>query len=136
MIRTARKGKNDTRLIRSALSILTVITGLGLTALILRTGHVAWWFAPIVLVWNLGPLVAMRLLADRRDRWSPALLPMAWGLFYVAVLCWGYYDAFYRAPGPMAGFAYLLLPPLGWLGLAIESIVDSCVAIWSTAKRR
>jgi len=130
----ARMGHD--RLTGSMLSILTVITALCVLALMLRVGSVSWWFAPIVLAWNLSPLVAMRVFAARRDRLSPVWLPIALGLSYVAILCWGYYDAFYSAPSPMSGFAYILLPLFGWLGLALDILVDSCMTIWKTLKQR
>lgn len=92
-------------------------------------GHVALAFAPVMIVWNVLPLVVAYLISAKRSLPATQLFMLLFAIGYVGVASLIYYLVFFRgAHHEMDGFAYLFVPFPGWVGLLsiqIDPILDS-----------
>jgi len=92
-------------------------------------GHVALAFAPVIIFWNIIPLVVACLISTRRSSPATQLSMLLFAIGYVGVAGVIYYLVFFRgAHHEMDGFAYLFVPFPGWVGLLsvrIDPVLDS-----------
>lgn len=113
----------------SALKIIAAASAAGLAIFMMIMGYISWWFAPVMLAWNISPLVVAYIFTARTS-WSPVPLSMLlFAIGYVIVAALIYYDWFFRQPPGMNGFAYLLVPFLGWIGLPCACTVASLITV-------
>ena len=92
-------------------------------------GYISLWFAPVMLAWNISPLVVAYIFTAR-TRWSSMpVFMLLFAIGYVIVAALIYYDWFFRQPPGMNGFAYLLVPFLGWIGLPCACAVASLISL-------
>lgn len=110
-----------------ALRILTAAAALALAIVMIVFGYISWWFAPVMLAWNIGPLLLACSIASREQRPGLSVAMLIFAAAYIAAAVWIYRAAFSLGPG-MNGFAYLLVPFAGWAGLPCVPLAGSLVS--------
>ena len=83
----------------------------------------AWWlFMLLAVAWNISPLIAARIQADRESRPPFPLFMLLFGLIYVFLGGLIYYRYLYPRPTEMNGFMVIFFPFAGWAGLICMQI--------------
>ncbi len=128
---------SNARAMRFFLPVLTIAATVALASFMIVMGHVSWWLAPVMIAWNIGPLVVAGVVAaGAHGRPARAWFAAVFALLYIGLACNGYYDLFFRERSGMAGFGYLAMPVLGWAGLLIAKLVETCASPWTHVARR
>lgn len=119
-----------------ALRVLTAASVAGLAIFMMVMGYMSLAFAPVMLAWNAAPLVAACVIAAKASRSIVTMAMVAFATGYVGVAALIYYDWFFLETQGMDGFAYLLVPIIGWLGLLIGKVIETWVALGAILLRR